>query len=88
MSLSFRSLVCDHDSIFVHLVVVDCGPPSDPDNGDVSVGFTTFGSIAAYMCNSGYVLSSASFIRSCQGDGEWSGADPTCDRELSACQRI
>ena len=66
-----------------HPIVVDCGPPSNPGNGDVSFGLTTFGSIAAYMCISGYRLSSASFTRSCQADSEWSGADPTCDRELA-----
>ena len=66
-----------------HPIVVDCGPPSIPGNGNVSVGLTIFGSIAAYMCISGYRLSSASFTRSCQADSEWSGADPTCNRKLA-----
>ena len=66
-----------------HSIVVNCGPPSNPGNGNVSVGLTTFGSIAAYRCISGYRLSSASFTRSCQADSEWSGADPTCKRELA-----
>lgn len=64
------------------ITVVDCGQPSDPDNGLVSVGQTTFGSLAAYQCDTGYRLSTEFFTRSCEANGMWAGQDPNCDREF------
>ena len=58
---------------------VDCGPLSDPDNGqvDTSEG-TTYGKTATYTCNPGYRFLGDD-TRLCQTDGQWSdGAPPVC----------
>jgi CUB/sushi domain-containing protein len=55
----------------------DCGAPSSPPNGSVAAPTTTTGSAATYSCNAGYALS-GSATRTCQTDGTWSGAAPTC----------
>ena len=47
---------------------------------------TTFGSIANYSCDEGFVLNpddDTSRMRVCQADGTWFGPDPTCDSMLS-----
>jgi len=57
--------------------IVDCGGLTDPGNGSVSASSTTYGSTADYTCNPGYGVSGTS-PRTCQADGTWSGAAPTC----------
>ncbi len=63
--------------------VVDCGDPSMLNNGGtVTAGLTTYLSIAFYFCASGYSLSAApGMFRTCMDNGDWSGPNPTCDRE-------
>ena len=69
--------------VYVHLflTVVDCGSLGDPSNGQVTLTGTTVGSTATYECNSGFTLV-GNQGRTCQEDGSWSGADPTCDGML------
>ena len=62
--------------------VMDCGPLSDPTNGQVNFTATTEGSVATYACTStGYYLLGNS-TRTCQADGQWSGNMPSCNRKL------
>ena len=63
-----------------HSPVITCptdGVISAPENGDVSVGEITLGSVATYTCNDGYVFNGDS-TRTCQADGTWSGDKPIC----------
>ena len=64
--------------VFLILAVVDCGPLTNPDNGQVNdAAGTTFGHTATYSCNTGYNLT-GNRTRTCQATGEWSGSAPTC----------
>ena len=65
--------------LFVY-VVVDCGSLEDPDNGQVEFSNTTFESTANYTCDLGYSLNGNS-TRTCEGSGEWSGNQPSCERK-------
>ena len=58
---------------------LDCGTLNNPANGQVNHigGTTTVGSIAQFTCDTGYTVSIPSLI-TCQADGTWSNADPTC----------
>ena len=63
------------------LTVVDCGNLTDPTNGQVSTGRTTFGQTATYSCDPGYNLVGGT-QRTCQVTGVWSGSVPTCQGML------
>ena len=63
--------------------VVDCGVPPPVDNGHFNVTATTFESTAEYCCNEGFTLS-GSQSRTCQANGAWSGAAPTCAAPLNS----
>ena len=70
-----------HD-IFLLSTVEDCGPLTNPANGQVShTSGTTFGQTATYSCDAGYNLMGGS-TRMCQADGMWSGSEPTCQSML------
>jgi hypothetical protein len=58
-------------------VLVDCGPPASPSNGNVTAQATKYGSTASYSCSFGYTLSGTA-TRTCQADGSWSDTEPTC----------
>ena len=61
---------------------MNCGPLTDPANGQVShPDGTTFGQTATYSCNTGFNLVGDS-TRMCQATGMWSGSEPTCQRML------
>ena len=62
----------------VGFIVVDCGDPGRPDNGNTMVTSTTFGSIVNHTCNEGYVLDGAD-QRECLSTGMWSAPLPTCN---------
>ena len=64
--------------IYIIYAVVDCGPLSDPLNGNVDVNQTVINSTATYTCLIGYILSGDN-TRICQADGVWSGSEPTCE---------
>ncbi|XP_064386127.1 sushi, von Willebrand factor type A, EGF and pentraxin domain-containing protein 1-like isoform X2 [Halichondria panicea] len=58
--------------------IVTCSALSDPTNGMVSVPNNNFGTVANYMCNTGYMLT-GDVIRVCEVNGDWSGTASTCD---------
>ena len=49
-----------------------------PENGDVTLSGTTFGSEATYECDEGFELVGEA-TRVCEATGEWSGDEPVCD---------
>ena len=68
--------------IFSYTVAVDCGNLANPANGRVDLTGTTFGSIATYTCNSGFILANGNRIRQCGANEQWSGTAPNCVRKL------
>ena len=56
---------------------VECPALQNPANGRVNFSSTTFGSIATYECNDGYVLA-GDLQRTCQDNNQWSGSEPQC----------
>ncbi len=56
---------------------IQCPGPTPPASGTVAVTALTFGSTASYVCQAGTCLT-GSPKRTCQADGTWSGAAPTC----------
>ena len=66
-------------SVFYTILIVDCGALDNPDNGMVDVSETVLDSVATYSCNTGYTLTGDA-MRTCQGDGTWSGSEPICVR--------
>ena len=61
------------------VTVVDCGTLSNPENGQVALTGTVFGSEATYTCDSAYTLIGGGATRTCQSDGQWSSDEPTCE---------
>ena len=60
---------------------MDCGGLPDPANGKViTLGGTTFESLASYICNDGYILSYPA-SRTCLSTCQWSGSEPECEPE-------
>ena len=64
----------------MHYTVVDCGPLTNPDNGQVSAATTTYTSTADYTCITGYNLVGVN-QRTCTAAGLWSDGEPTCQSE-------
>ena len=58
--------------------VITCGRLDPPRNGRVSNNVGTFGDVARYFCNEGYVFVPT---ETCQADGQWSWTVPTCESE-------
>ena len=65
-----------------HAVIVKCDDLIAPANGDVNQPGNSVGTVASYTCNDGFQLIGDK-TRTCQKDGEWSGADPVCKCEHS-----
>ncbi len=62
--------------------VVDCGPLTNPANGQVNTSSgTKFGSTATYSCSNGHDLTGTT-VRSCGAGGVWSLSEPVCEGEL------
>ncbi|CAI7992907.1 Sushi, von Willebrand factor type A, EGF and pentraxin domain-containing protein 1 [Geodia barretti] len=55
----------------------DCGSLAHPDAGSVVYRSTLYDAVAAYSCESGYILTGNS-ERKCMHDAEWSGETPKC----------
>lgn len=55
----------------------DCGDPGTPRDGEKSLSGTTFGSVAVYFCDNGFILK-GNPLRRCQQNGKWSGSIPKC----------
>ncbi len=64
----------------VPYTAVSCGSLSDPTNGGVMTTGTTLSSTATYTCNPGYTRSGDQ-TRTCQANRNWSGSEPSCNRE-------
>jgi hypothetical protein len=58
--------------------IVTCPALTNPTNGTVDDGDAEFGANASYTCNEGYASAGGS-ARTCQANGSWSGAAPTCN---------
>ncbi|XP_053391178.1 CUB and sushi domain-containing protein 3-like [Mercenaria mercenaria] len=76
------SMFCDHTPAWSSpppvCVIIDCGAPTDLENGNVStLEGTIYQKWATYSCNSGYNLT-GSGSRQCQLDKTWSGSQPFC----------
>ena len=63
-------------------LTVSCGSLSDPINGRVTTTGTTLSSIATYTCDTGYTRS-GDMTRTCQANRDWTGSEPSCNREYS-----
>ena len=64
------------------LLAEDCGSLQDPQNGQVTLTGTVFGSTATYSCNTGFILVGER-TRVCRASGEWSGKSPICQRRFT-----
>ena len=63
------------------ITAVDCGPLSNPDNGQVDTSSgTTFTNVAIYSCDTGYILT-GSETQMCGSDRMWTPVAPTCVRK-------
>lgn len=69
-------------NVCVNLVaVILCKDLLSPDNGRVLYTNTSVASIARYTCDQGYSLS-GSASRVCRFNGQWSGIEPTCSKNI------
>ena len=64
------------------LLVVDCFNLTNPTNGQVSLDMTTFGAVANYSCNEGYILMGPT-ARICQSNGNWTNDTAVCQSKSS-----
>ena len=64
--------------------IIDCGPPPDILNGNVTAPSTILGSVASYACMAGYALNGYPSL-TCEASGAWSGYPPTCQCQLTMC---
>ena len=64
------------------ITVADCGPLTDPINGQVNTSNgTIFRSTATYTCDTGYTLN-GSQSRMCGADELWTTKEPICQSKL------
>ena len=67
-------------SMILQIIITDCGNPSTPANGAVTLtntGVTIPGATATQTCNTGYTISGPAEIY-CGPDGHWSNQPVTC----------
>ena len=75
-------ITCFVLSLHLHSAAVDCGPLSNPGNGQVMIpSGSTFTSTATYSCAIGYILNGV-MTRTCGDGGIWTSNEPTCDRKF------
>ena len=69
------------------LAGVVCPELENPRNGRVSLPMgTAFGDLANYTCDDGLLPVFGDTIRTCEANGQWSGSEPICGKQLqSAC---
>ena len=66
--------------IFVSvLLVINCGPVTLINGQVEKSNGTTFGSVATFSCNAGYMSVSHQQVVVCGADGMWSPASPSCN---------
>ncbi|XP_074641314.1 sushi, von Willebrand factor type A, EGF and pentraxin domain-containing protein 1-like [Tubulanus polymorphus] len=61
----------------IDCIGVTCSKPGKPTYGDVVYAATEYGSKATYSCSQGASLHGDN-VRTCLGNGQWSGEIPTC----------
>lgn len=77
--------------IFLFHSVVDCGQPvSVEDTVLLSITGTTYGSVAMYFCDEGFVWRSGDNSSVCGADGLWRGPTMVCEgnRTQSSTSKI
>ncbi|XP_020615769.1 protein lev-9-like isoform X1 [Orbicella faveolata] len=73
-----KECVCDGDCGYSCLPkAIDCGKPTEIDNGRRQYSSTTFGSTVSYQCDKPYSLL-GSKKRTCRGIRRWDGTEPSC----------
>ena len=70
-----------------HFLSGDCGVTHTLPNAKMSATGTTVGHTVTYNCTTGYKLIGSS-SRTCQSNGQWSGTQPYCSRELCVEQMV
>ena len=65
---------------FLYTDIADCGPLEDPENGFVTFSDTLEDTMALYGCSVGREIQGDQ-TRTCLDSEEWSGNEPTCERE-------
>ena len=60
--------------------MVECGPPPNITNGQVTYSGITYQSVANYSCEAGYRLEGSEF-KSCQDSLLWTPTDTACNSE-------
>jgi len=68
------------------IIVIDCGDPGRPDNGNTIGTSTTFGSTVTHTCNDGFILDGADQRECISLDGitgMWSPSLPTCNSKFN-----
>lgn len=76
-------------SNYVCLSGADCVQLSAPALGQIEGYRRETGSTVRVSCNTGYkVYPDISSFRTCQGDKQWSGADPTCKSKICFQQTL
>ena len=83
--------MCSNVDVLDCLVVIDCGGLPDPGDGQVTFTpgavvsvDTGLNAVATYTCSEGYSLD-GDVMRTCQANGQWDGAEPSCTRKLLVC---
>ena len=62
------------------ILVVDCGPPGIPTDGNAVVITTVYGATVMYGCSPTFIRCGNRIIE-CQANGTWSGVLPECTSE-------
>ena len=61
--------------------VVVCEDLLDIPSGSVALSGNSVGSTAIYRCVTGFILLGDA-IRTCQPNGQWSGSEPSCGKQV------
>ena len=75
------------DDYCLSYTVIDCGGLTEPDDGQITFTSgvvatiaTGLNVVATYTCSEGYRLDGDA-VRTCQANGQWDGAEPSCTCE-------
>ena len=64
-------------------VEINCGPPPVVTNTGSAYTTITYGSIAMYSCDTGFVYDTGMNIKYCDEDGNWVGEELACKGNLT-----
>ena len=77
----------DSADYYFSYTVIDCGGLTEPDDGRITFApgavvyiDTGLNAVATYTCSEGYSLVGDA-MRTCQANGQWDGAEPSCTCE-------